>query len=48
MVSNYLAPAFEVEINGLGLAADISKHIQQVSVVGERNSMDHFSFCMNG
>jgi len=43
MSPEYLAPSFKVEINGSGLAADISRQIQQVSVTGERNSMDHFS-----
>jgi len=44
MSPNYLAPAFTVEINGTGLEADISKYIQQISVISERDSMDNFSF----
>ncbi|MBZ0303874.1 MAG: hypothetical protein K8J31_29320, partial [Anaerolineae bacterium] len=43
MAANSFAPSFVVEINGTGLTADISKYIQQVSVVSERNSMDHFT-----
>jgi phage protein D len=43
---NYFAPAFRVEVNGANLAADISKNIQQVSVVSEPNTMDTFSISL--
>ena len=40
---NYFAPAFRVQINGARLAADVSKNIQQLSVISKPNSMDTFS-----
>lgn len=43
MSSNYFAPTFQIDINGVGLTADVSKYIQQVSVVSENNSLDSFS-----
>lgn len=43
---NYFAPAFRVEINGANLAADVSKNIQQVSVVSESDAMDSFSLTL--
>lgn len=43
---DYFAPAFRVEINGANLAADVSKNIQQVSVVSEPNSMDTFNLTL--
>jgi len=43
---DYFAPAFQVEVNGANLAADISKNIQQVSVVSEPNTMDTFSLTL--
>jgi phage protein D len=42
-VPDYFAPAFRVEVNGSNLAADISKNIQQVSVISEPDAMDTFS-----
>jgi phage protein D len=45
-VPDYFAPAFRVEINGTNLAADVSKNIQQVSVVSEPNTMDTFSLTL--
>jgi phage protein D len=43
---DYFAPAFHVDINGSTLAADVSKNIQQVSVVSEPNAMDTFSLVL--
>lgn len=43
MSPSYFAPSFTIEINGSGLAADISKYIQQVAVTSESNSMDSVS-----
>lgn len=40
---NYFAPAFQVEVNGQTLAADISKNIQQVSVGLKKDLMDTFN-----
>jgi len=42
-VPDYFAPAFRVEVNGANLAADVSKNIQQVSVVSEPDAMDTFN-----
>lgn len=43
---NYFAPAFRVEINGTRLSADVSKNIQQVSVVSEPDTLDSFTLTM--
>lgn len=43
MASNYFAPTFQVEINSVGLAADISKYIEQIEITSERNSLDQVS-----
>lgn len=43
---NYFAPAFRVQINGTKLPPDVSKNIQQVSVVSEPNTMDTFSLTL--
>jgi phage protein D len=43
MSPKYFAPAFKVEINGAGLAADVSKNITDISVVREPDTLDHFS-----
>ncbi|MFL6414182.1 MAG: phage late control D family protein [Bryobacteraceae bacterium] len=40
---NYFAPAFQVYIDGNKLAADVSKHIQQVSVSLQKDLMDTFT-----
>ena len=40
----YFAPAFNVQVNGVKLAADISKNITQISVVTKPDSLDNFSF----
>ena len=40
----YYAPAFNVQVNGVKLAADISKNITQISVVTKPDSLDNFSF----
>jgi phage protein D len=45
-VPDYFAPAFRVEINGTHLAADVSKNIQQVSVISEPDTMDTFSLVL--
>jgi phage protein D len=37
---NYFAPAFQVQINGAQLSADISKNIEEVSVTSEKDSMN--------
>lgn len=37
---NYFAPAFQVQINGTELNADISMNIEQVSVTSEKDSMN--------
>jgi len=42
-MSDYFAPAFQVEVNGSRLTADVSKNIQQVSVVSMPDTMDTFS-----
>jgi phage protein D len=43
-VPKYFAPAFNVHVNGVRLAADISKNIQQISVITKPDSLDNFSF----
>ena len=43
---DYFAPAFQVQINGTSLAADISKNISQVSVISQSDTMDNFNFTM--
>jgi phage protein D len=43
MTTDYYAPAFEVTINGSELAADVSKHIVEVSVVNEPGTLDQFN-----
>jgi phage protein D len=40
---NYFAPAFQVEINGAQLSADISRNIEEVSVTSEKDSMNSCS-----
>ena len=40
MAPNYFAPTFKIEINGNRLAADVSKHIQRVSVVSRLDRQD--------
>jgi phage protein D len=45
-VPEYFAPAFRVEIDGARLAADVSKNIQQVSVVSGPNALDTFSLTL--
>ena len=40
----YYAPAFHVVVNGVRLAADISKNIKQISVVTKPDSLDDFTF----
>jgi phage protein D len=42
-VTNYFAPAFNVEVNGARLQADISMNIQQVQVVSKSDTLDTFS-----
>jgi phage protein D len=37
---NYFAPAFQVQINGTELNADISRNIEEVSVTSEKESMN--------
>jgi uncharacterized protein len=46
MSHNYFAPTFQIEINGVGLSADVSKYIQQLSVISERNRLDSFSLTL--
>jgi uncharacterized protein len=40
MAPNYFAPTFRIVINGNRLAADVSKHIQRVSVVSRLDRQD--------
>jgi phage protein D len=42
-VPNYFAPAFQVQINGTDLNADISRNIEEVSVTSEKDSMNSCS-----
>ena len=43
---NYFAPSFRIDINNSRLAADVSKNIEQVSVVSKPNTLDTFSFTL--
>jgi uncharacterized protein len=43
-MSKYYAPAFRVEVNGIRLAADISKNIQEIHVTSKPDTLDTFSF----
>jgi phage protein D len=45
-MSNYFGPSFRVEVNGSQLAADVSKNIQQVTVVSKPDMMDTFSMVL--
>jgi uncharacterized protein len=45
-VPNYFAPAFKVEVNGAQLAADVSKNIQQLSVISKPDNLDTFSLTL--
>lgn len=40
MSPNYFAPTFKVNINGSGVSADLSKHIQRVSITRNANLID--------
>ena len=40
MSPNYFAPTFKIEIDGNSLAADVSKHIQRISVVSKLDRRD--------
>ena len=43
---NYFAPAFQVNVDGNRLAADVSKNIQQVSVTLQQDLMDTFTLTL--
>jgi len=43
-VSNYFAPAFQVQIDGTQLSADVSLNIEEVQVVSKADTLDTFSF----
>lgn len=45
-MANYFDPAFNVQINGTSLKADVSKNIQQVSIVSQPDTMDSFSLTL--
>jgi uncharacterized protein len=40
---NYFSPAFRIEVDGSRLAADVSKNIQQVTVVSRPSAVDTFT-----
>ena len=46
MPSSYFAPAFIVQVNGAGLAADVSKNITDLSVDTGLDTFDHFSLTL--
>ena len=46
MPAKSFAPAFRVSVNGAALAADVSKNVEQVSVVNELDSADQFSLTL--
>jgi len=45
-VSTYYVPAFQIEVNGSSLQADISKNIERVQVVSMPDALDTFSFTL--
>src|SRR5215472_16959598 len=40
------APAFRVEVNGSNLAADVSKNVEDVSVVSKPDTLDTFTMTL--
>lgn len=43
-MSNYFSPAFQVEVNGSKLQADVSMNIEEVEVVSKADTLDTFRF----
>lgn len=43
-MTNYFAPAFQVQVNGSRLQADVSMNIESVTVVSMPDSLDTFNF----
>jgi phage protein D len=43
-VPNYFAPAFQVEVDGTKLQADVSMNIEEVQVVSKPDTLDTFTF----
>jgi len=46
-VSTYFVPAFQIEVNGSNLQADVSKNIQQLQVISMPDALDTFSFTLS-
>src|SRR5580658_2847103 len=42
-MANYFAPAFQVEINGKRLSADVSCNVEQISIVNKPDTLDSFT-----
>jgi uncharacterized protein len=45
-VSTYFVPAFQIEVNGSHLQADVSRNIQHLEVVSMPNTLDTFTFTL--
>ncbi|HVW84387.1 MAG TPA: contractile injection system protein, VgrG/Pvc8 family [Bryobacteraceae bacterium] len=45
-MANYFAPAFRIDVNGSQLQADISKNIEQVSIVSKPDTLDTFTLSL--
>lgn len=45
-MSTYFVPAFQIEVNGSNLQADVSKNIQQLEVVSMPDTLDTFTFTL--
>ncbi len=46
MPASYFAPAFQIEVDGSGLAAEVSSNVTQVRVTQELDRFDGFSFTL--
>jgi uncharacterized protein len=45
-VSTYYVPAFQIDVNGSSLQADVSKNIERLQVVSMPDTLDTFSFTL--
>lgn len=45
-MSTYFVPAFQIEVNGSHLQADVSRNIQHLEVVSMPNTLDTFTFTL--
>lgn len=43
-MTNYFAPAFQVQVNGSRLQADVSMNIETISVISKPDTLDSFTF----